>query len=219
MPVIYDSSAGQYRGDNGRFVARSRVLEIVEGETLALQSKLQSHVKKAIRGQIDAATLAKNLSQDLKIASIQSAAMAKGGIKRLTFSDYGKIGKAQQERNERIRSLVDGLIAGTVSEKQALQRAAQYAGTIKQIHSVVEHSEQIQHYNQATRILTPGVKHCDECISLQTHGWIDAAKVVPIGSQCSCRQNCKCVIMYRNFSGAVLSAQKSWQPDLTSFVQ
>jgi hypothetical protein len=206
MPVVYDSSAGQYRGDDGRFVARSRVLEIVEGETLALQSKLQRHVKKAIRGQIDAATLARDLSQDLKIHSIQMAAMAKGGIKRLTFSDYGKIGKAQQERNKRIRTLIDGLIAGTVSEKQALQRAAQYAGTIKQIYSVVEHSEQTQYYNQAKRLLTPGVEHCQECINLQTFGWINASEVVPIGSQCSCRQNCKCVIMYRNFSQAVLAS-------------
>jgi hypothetical protein len=206
MPIIYDSSAGQYRGDNGRFISRSRVLEVVEGETLALQARLQSHVKKAIRGKIDAATLAKNMSQDLKIASIQSAAMAKGGVKRLTFSDYGKIGKAQQERNKRIRSLVDGLISGTVSEKQALQRAAQYAGTIKQIHSVVEHSEQSQYYNQAKRILTPGVEHCNECIGFKTNGWINAAEVIPIGSQCSCRQNCKCVIMYRNFRSAVLAA-------------
>jgi hypothetical protein len=206
MPIVYDSSAGQYRGDNGRFISRSRVLEVVEAETLTLQTKLQSHVKKAIRGQIDAATLAKNISQDLKIASIQSAAMAKGGIKRLTFSDYGKIGKAQQERNKRIRSLVDGLIAGTVSEKQALQRAAQYAGTIKQIHSVVEHSEQSQYYNQAKRILTPGFEHCNVCIGFKTDGWINAAEVIPIVSQCSCRQNCKCVIMYRNFRSAVLSA-------------
>lgn len=206
MSIVYDSSAGQYRGGNGRFISRSRVLEVVEAETLTLQTKLQGHVKKAIRGQIDAATLAKNMSQDLKIASIQAAAMAKGGIKRLTFSDYGKIGKAQQERNKRIQSLVDGLIAGTVSEKQALQRAAQYAGTIKQIHSVVEHSEQSQYYNQAKRILTPGAEHCNECIGFKTDGWIDATEVVPIGSQCSCRQNCKCVIMYRNFRSAVLAA-------------
>lgn len=194
----YDSSVGQYRGKDGRFISRDKALGFVQGEVEALQATLQKHVRQAIQGRLSATGLAQKMSHDLKIYSIQMAGMARGGIKRISMSDYGKIGSAQRERNQRLRKFVDALQNGEITEKQAMQRAAQYAGTIKQVHSSIEHDEQKKYYQLARRILDPLAQHCQQCILHQTNGWVDATTVVPVGVECSCRQNCKCRIFYRN---------------------
>lgn len=196
--MLYDSRVGQYRGDNGRFVSREKVLAVVDGEAIALGVKLQRHVKRAINGQITAIDLAEAMSQDLKLYSIQMAGMARGGIKKITMADYGKIGQVQAERNRRLRGFVDALLNGDITEKQALARARQYAGTIKQVHSVIEHDEMQKFYRYAKRLLNPLAAHCEQCIAYQRLRWTLIDQIVPIGVRCDCRQNCECTIVYRN---------------------
>jgi hypothetical protein len=196
--MLYDSRVGQYRGENGRFVSREKVLAVVDGEAIALGVKLQRHVKRAINGQITAIDLAEAMSQELKLYSIQMAGMARGGIKKITMADYGKIGQVQAERNRRIKGFVDLLINGEITEKQALARARQYGGTIKQVHSVIEHEEMSKYYREAKRILNPLAAHCPQCIEHERLLWARLEDIVPVGTQCSCRQNCKCIIIYRN---------------------
>lgn len=196
--MLYDSRVGQYRGDNGRFVSREKVLAVVDGEAIALGVKLQRHVKRAINGQITAIDLAEAMSQDLKLYSIQMAGMARGGIKKITMADYGKIGQVQAERNRRLRGFVDALLNGDITEKQALARARQYAGTIKQVHSVIEHDEMQKFYRYAKRLLNPLASHCEQCIAYQRLQWTLIDQIVPVGVRCDCRQNCECTIVYRN---------------------
>lgn len=196
--MLYDSRVGQYRGDNGRFVSREKVLAVVDGEAIGLGVKLQRHVKRAINGQITAIDLAEAMSQDLKLYSIQMAGMARGGIKKITMADYGKIGQVQAERNRRIRGFVDALLNGDITEKQALARARQYAGSIKQVHSVIEHDEMQKFYRYAKRLLNPMAAHCEQCIAYQRLQWTLIDQIVPVGVRCDCRQNCECTIVYRN---------------------
>jgi hypothetical protein len=194
----YDSSVGQYRGDNGRFVDRDTVLALIDDEAIALGLKLQTHVKAAIGGKLTAIDLAEKMSQDLKLYSIQMAAMARGGINKLTRADYGKIGQAQSERNRRLKGFVDVLINGEITEKQALARAKLYAGSIKQVHSAIEHEEMGKYYRLAKRLLNPLAAHCPQCISHERLLWTRLEDIVPTGTRCNCRQNCKCIILYKN---------------------
>lgn len=196
--MFYDSRVGQYRGDDGRFVSREKVLAVVDGEAIGLGVKLQRHVKRAINGEITAIDLAEAMSQDLKLYSIQMAGMARGGIKKITMADYGKIGQVQAERNRRLRGFVDALLNGDITEKQALARARQYAGTIKQVHSMVEHEEMGKFYRYAKRLLNPLAAHCEQCIVYQRLEWTPLNQIVPVGVRCDCRQNCECTIVYRN---------------------
>lgn len=198
MPLKYDSSVGQYRGENGRFVSRAKVLDVIEEEVLRLESMLRNEVRKAIAGQLTAIDLAESMSQKLKISSIQVAAIAQGGIDRMTTTHYGTIGRIQRERNQRLKGFVDVLVNGEITERQALQRATQYAGTIKQVFSLFDHKEQSQYYQYARRVMNPLAMHCSQCIAHEQKGWVLATKVVPIGTKCDCRQHCKCAIYYRN---------------------
>lgn len=194
---------------------RSRMLEkihaIAQTAATAFASRRQSgESKKEDRRALDilleiyGACIREQAAKILNVASIVTNSTTEWIVRG--FTDYNS--ESFLECAEEYLGLKEaGINSNTLTRESQLalaSKAVEHFGlnpsVINDIKEEIEHNEQSINYNQAKRILSPFAAHCPECIQHQTD-WTDSVNVVPIGVNCSCRQNCKCSIFYRNLIG------------------
>lgn len=195
----YSRPVARYRDiSTGRFVARERILSLLDSQIASAESRLG-----AIVTAMHQRTLAPGMGQmlmrdEVRRLHLQNAALAKGGFDRLNATDYGRAGRQLRDTYQRMTNLANGIQAGEVTLPQALNRVAGYVGEARRNFLVAER-EALQATGQrmeARRRL--GVaEHCVDCVNFARMGWLPIEFVPLPGEASVCGVRCKCHIEYR----------------------
>ena len=185
------------RAATGRFVARGRIIELLEKSVQGRERRLYEGVRRLVDGRRSPQTFLTYSKLMLKRQYLQEAALAAGGWDRLTPTDYGRVGGKLQAQYRRLAEMTQGIRDGEVSEAQALNRMQMYMGNARAEYFEVERGRlplvpQGQARIERRRL---GIAdHCDDCLNYADMGWQpEGALPVPTqGSQCD--GNCRCTL-------------------------
>lgn len=196
--VRYSPAAGQYRGSDGRFVSRAKVLELVNDETRRLEIRLTGLTRRLVSGNLALPEWERAFADELKQSHLRMATFAAGGKEGMGNVQYGTVGRALRDQYRYLDRFAREIAAGRLTERQILFRAAQYARSSQTSYYRSERlTKQQEGFNEARRWLGVAL-HCGDCIDYDTGGeWLPIGDVIPPGVSCQCFHNCKCMISYR----------------------
>lgn len=198
--VEYVPSAGQYRdAETKRFVPRSRILLELDREKQATQARLSGLTRRLSNGSLSVSEWQIEMGQTLKNSHLRLASLSAGGRSQLTPRHLGVVGGRLRGESNRIANFSREMKAGNVSVAQAIARSKLYAqSALQTFHAGEKISRELEGKTLGMRSLDPGADHCRQCPGYVTGGFVPIDQIVPIGTDCDCRGNCRCNIVYRN---------------------
>lgn len=200
----FDPRSRRFRWvDSGRFVAKTTVTKMTAAFVTEQQQALTGLAGKIYSDQINLTEFQIEATKALKNIYIAQLALGRGGMDKVTPSDFGAIGRMLRSQYYNgtgidgkqfgLNVLVRDMMAGNVSEAQLRDRLRKFGDSGKQAfwHGRVMASGKAF----AIRILGKA-EHCAECLAFAAMGKVRADKVVLPTQQCSCGTNCKCSIRF-----------------------
>lgn len=196
----YDRVSSRYRSlQTGRYVARSRIVDLLDGVVSGTERRLAGMATAAVEGTLSPAVFAERMRTELRRLHLQNAAMGAGGWDRLSFRDYGRIGGKLRADYARISRFANQIAAGEVTAAQAINRANMYAGNAR-----IEFWEAQRDRIQSPPGMVPierrilgAAEHCPDCVEYYNMGW-QPVGVLPVpGIDSQCLTNCKCTMEER----------------------
>jgi len=103
------------RAASGRFVARSRILELLEKSVAGRERRLYEGVQRLVDGRRSPQVFLSHAKLMLKRQYLQEAALAAGGWDRLTPADFGRVGGKLQAQYRRMAEMTRGIRDGEVA--------------------------------------------------------------------------------------------------------
>ncbi len=195
--IVYDRRVGQFR-QNGRFVSRVDVLQVVDRETQRTTVQLQGLTRLVSSGKITLPEWQERMADTLKQSHLQMAMMGAGGKVQMTQQQYGYVGSRLYKEYQAIDQFALDLATGKLTEKQALARTALYARTTALSFHQAEKATKIRDSFEGRRDLDAAAQHCLPCIGHSTKGlFVPADQIVPTGTDCLCHGYCRCRITWR----------------------
>ena len=194
----YNTITGEYTDDRGNKVSTARISAIIESDRRFLERKIKSQTEQLIKNEITVFQWERSIQSQLKESHLKLAALGAGGKKGITPRHRGQLGAALRQEYNRLFDFRKEIQAGRLSEKQILQRAKFYSRSVSQSYYRSQQlSRAMGGATLAKRTLDPTAKHCPECPTYVTKGFIPIEQVIPAGTKCSCHGNCKCRVTYR----------------------
>lgn len=188
---------GGYGQKAGTFVARRRVLELLEAKISEGQMRLQALTQAFMEGHLTAAEWQVAFAQQLKTLYLQQAALGAGGWDRLGPADWGRIGGYLRGEYRRLVGFAQDIIDGRPTLAQALMRAGMYAGKARgMFFSTNTRAHMKAGFTEERRYLG-AAEHCEVCIDYAAMGWMPIGTFPEPGTHPFCWGNCKCVKEYR----------------------
>lgn len=195
--IVYDRRVGQFR-QNGRFVSRVDVLQVVDRDVQRTTVQLQGLTRLLSSGKITLPDWQERMADTLKQSHLRMAMMGAGGKAQMTQQQYGYVGARLYKEYQAIDQFAQDLAASKLTEKQALARTALYARTTALSFHQAEKVTKIRDGFEGRRDLDALAQHCLPCIGHSTNGlFVPAAEIVPTGTDCLCHGYCRCRITWR----------------------
>jgi hypothetical protein len=196
----WEPATGRYRGVDGRFVARTRITDLLGDAINQNERQMLRNVTAYSEGGIDPRTWAITQSAMLKREYLQNAALGAGGWDRLTASDYGRIGGKLRAEYGRIANLAGQIAAGEVTLPQALNRVHMEQGGARSIFFATDRDHKPAPDVGIVRIqrrVLGEAEHCDDCVGFYEQGWQPEGALPVPGEGSICNGNCRCDLMER----------------------
>ena len=193
------------RAATGRFVARSRIVELLDKSITQREARLYKGVQRFADGELSPATFLSRSRTMLKRQYLQNSALAKGGWDRLTPSDYGAVGGKLRWQYQRLATMAQEITDGKISVAQALNRTHMYMGDARAEFYRVERDElprpKLGNVYIERRRLDPPAIHCQKCLDHAALGW-QPERTLPVpGDDCQCDGNCRCTLERKEIPG------------------
>lgn len=192
----FDDRIGRYRsGQTGRFVARDRILDLLDAQTTGAEQRMRALVTSAHGGELSPSVFAEQMRTELRRLHLQQSALGAGGFDRLTQRDYGRVGGILRGEYQHLEQFVRQIQAGEVTLPEALARANRYIG---QARRQFYHAEADRRQPEGgmvlieKRVLDPGARHCRDCPGYADRGWEIAGSLPVPGEACECGGHCRC---------------------------
>lgn len=212
IPYIWDEEAERYRwgpgtGLNG-FVSYEDVLAYTDEYTDREGVNLIGLVGPLLAGSISLLGFQKEAADTLRRLHVGSAILGADGIENMKRDDWAMVqGQLKRQfyagvdpktkRKFGLKHLSDEVVAGEVSAAKLRQRLALYARSGRLTAGEMrKRVAKRRGFNYGYRELTPGHKHCPECIYYASLDPVPLHQLVPKGVGCRCQNNCVCRIFY-----------------------
>jgi len=179
----------------GRFVARSRILGLLDDQVIGAEQRLGELTTAYHEGRLSGSVWVEQMRTQLRRLHLQNAALGAGGWDRLGPREFGRVGGNLRADYQRLESFARDIQDGTLTIGQALNRTNLYIGNAR-----VEFWEA-----ERERVPAPGAgnvalerrmlgiaEHCEDCIDFYDQGWQRLGQLPPPGRQSVCLTNCKC---------------------------
>lgn len=194
----YETRTGTYISDSGQRIPRTQILSILPREQRVLERKLENHAKNLTNKSINAFEWERRVKRDLKESYLKISALGAGGKEGITPRHRGQLGAALRQEYNLLFDFRKEIQSGKLSDKQIIARTKSYSRSVNQSYYRSEQLSRAQ--GGATlgrRVLDVNAKHCRQCPAYATKGFIPINEIVPPGTRCDCRGNCKCTVIYR----------------------
>ena len=181
---------------NGQRLTDSQIKEIIFAEQQRNAMRFRRRTQSLIDGNISFEQWQDDMARDLIRSHFRMGQAGAGGASQLTPNHLQRIRNNIREELDYFQKFSDDLANGRLSEKMALYRAGRYGQSSGSSYYT---AEQLRYDNGwlAWRRLDPSADHCPDCPGHATNGWVPIGDVVPVGTQCQCRGNCRCNVQYR----------------------
>lgn len=200
---VFERTTGRYRNTaTGKFVSRDRgpnsILRLLDRQIDSAERRLGDIVSAMADKSVSPAVGQTLMRDELRRLSLQNAALGKGGIDKLDFRDYGRVGRQLRDTYARVANLAQDLHTGRVTLPQALNRVAGYAGEARRNFFVTQR-ESLQATGRAfeERRRLNVAEHCRSCVRWASMSWRPMGELPPPGSQSECGPRCKCTMETR----------------------
>lgn len=202
---VWDRRSARYRvlvpgqGQRaGTYVARDRVLGVMESKIEEGTERLQNITEQFRQGNLSAEDWQVAFTEQLKTLYLQQAALGAGGWDRLTKADFGRLGGHLRAEYRRLEGFAQGILDETISELQGAARSAQYAGKARGMYFYgEEQAQRTAGMSEMKRVLGRTDAHCPECLDYAAEGWVPINSQSSPGTHPSCFGNCLCHFIYR----------------------
>lgn len=195
----YKRSTGQFHYlSNGQFVARERILGLLDSQINGAERRLGDLVTALYEERIAPAIFQEQMRTELRRLHLQNAALGAGGFDRLTSREYGRAGQMLRGDYERLTNLARDIVSGKATLPQALVRVQGYVGTAR-VNFLEAERDAVRatgiEYEERRRL---GVaEHCDDCVGYAAQGW-QPLGVLPVpGDGSVCGSRCRCSLERR----------------------
>ncbi len=148
-------------------------------------------------GRLSLAEWEREMRRQIRDAHATAHAMARGGWKRMTPSDWGRVGAAVREQYKYLSAFAAGIETGAVPRTKALAaRARLYAEAARRSHFETERWLMANRGYVEERSVLGIADHCDGCLAEAGKGWRPIGTLLPIGGR-DCKARCRCWFEYR----------------------
>lgn len=200
MPHDYNPKTHQFKTPHGRRIPIEEVRREVD--------KLVSVVgKKAVRlgnryasGEISLVEFHIEMRELLKAAHIVAASIGKGGRRRMTQSDWGRVGARLKGEYGYLARFIRKLETGKAPKVVTPNRAKRYSnGVVMSYHDSVrqEHTDSGDGDRIQVRLITNSKEGCSECAADESRGWVDPADMAELGTRI-CGNFCLCSLIFED---------------------
>jgi hypothetical protein len=194
----FDTIIGRYRNNStGRFLSEKSALQLTERSIAAASKELTTLTLKLTEKVIDLATWETDFAKLIKKIHIAQFVLGKGGIKNTTSSDFLVVANTLKTEYNYLHGFALDIYKQGLTANQIKARAQLYINKSRLSYwKGRELSMKRTNFSQMKRILAP-VLHCQECIEYAKAGWVTIGTLPMPTEQCTCRSNCKCIVVYQ----------------------
>lgn len=194
---LFTNSKGQYIDALGRFVGAQMIRSIIDSDIDMTGERLASLAAQLRAGNISVEDWANAMAIELKHLHLANLAAAKGGVKNLTQSDYGRVGRILRKQYEYLNNFATLLSNNRayIQTPEFMRRVGFYAQAARTTYETVKLKEEIARGAKWARRVLHNAEHCTGCVRGWLQGWIPASQMVPIGGY-ECNIHCHCTIEY-----------------------
>lgn len=197
--IGFNKRAGAYVNlENGRFIPRDLVMGELNGDVARYRTKAAQLAERLANGEISNAKFSSELRDLLKPMLTRSSALGAGGMAELQGSQLGTLGAGTRAAYGSLRYLTQQISRGELTPAQIRERAGRIGNhAYAHFHRAEQLSRAQGGFSLGWRRLDPGSKHCPDCPTYATDGWVSISEIVPVGDGCVCNGRCRCAISYR----------------------
>lgn len=189
--------------DTGRIVSNQQVRAALDAVILSAKQETRDLTKQLLDGKLALAEWQEQMAFNLKMQTLASFALAKGGWAQMTPSDWGRAGAELKKQYAYLQKFALDIQNGKISfDGRILTRADLYSerarGTFEDVRREMARAEG---FDRERRIL--GIaEHCPDCLDAAARGWQEIGTLPAIGDSV-CRQHCHCRFEFgRSIDGA-----------------
>ena len=197
LPFRWNPRAQRYIAPTGRFVSQKAVRKVLDDALENAGKEIRRLADDLRAGRISLAEWQRGMRDALTARYTYSSAIAKGGWRQMSPSDWGRVGAEVRKQLGYLRNFAKEIERGAPLDGRFVRRAEMYVEASRGFYEEIRKREnQSRGFDEARRVL--GIAdHCEGCVDEASKGWVPIDEVAPIGSQ-ECRTNCRCSIEYRN---------------------
>lgn len=189
-----------YDMDAHRFMSRDKALEFV-GQSIDKSKPVTQSLTSMYYGQkLSADDWRTAMRTEVKNEHIRQYILGVGGRENMTPADWGRVGSAVKEQYKYLDGFQADLVAGKVSEGQALVRAGMYSDSARASYERGNFQAQTRGGREITeeKWELGSARHCDDCVALAAEGWQPMGTFpFPGDGNTACLTNCQCHKEYR----------------------
>jgi hypothetical protein len=153
-----------------------------------------------IGNAIDLGTWQNTIAATLTDSHIRMGLLASGGSNVAGDKELLSIGAELKKQFGYLNSFATALENGELSPEQTLARVAQYAKSGRSTFYKLElETRRSDGFQRGKRLLDIQSNHCSSCVNHQRLEWVDLSDLIAPGTDCECRVNCRCRLMYSKF--------------------
>lgn len=201
----FSRQAARYRDHNtGRFVARSRIVNLLEQQVDSAEQRLSNIVQALANKEIAPGTAQLLMRDEVRRLSLSNSALGRGGFDRLTAQDYGRVGRQLRDTYQRTANLVNDVQSGRVTLPQALNRISGYTLEARRQFFAAEREAVRESGRQFEERRTLHAREsCVSCVDYARMGWQPAGTLPLPGQNSKCGSFCRCTIERREVTEQV----------------
>lgn len=189
---LYDRKVGQYRNKvSGRFIAVEAVQRLRRAHIAKLENTVDDYTAQLLNNKLSLNDWETSVAATLKTATVQAYILGKGGEKRMSQPDYGRLGAHLKSEYRYLRGFSQAIADGSLSPAQINARTQLY---LNNLWTVYENAQVFAHEDDGFRfyaLILGAAEHCPGCIEDSRKGAVKIGSLAPIGTR-DCKVNCKC---------------------------
>jgi hypothetical protein len=199
MPHDYNAKTNQFTTARGRRIPVAEVRAAVD-ELVALVGERAADLgERYAAGKISIYDFHIEMRELLKAAHVVAASVGKGGYRRMTQADWGRVGAKLKSEYGYLAKLVRKIERGTLAKAHSAYRARKYAAGVVMSYHRTMRKERMRtppdENRPQVRLVTHSKEGCSECAADESRGWVDPADMSELGTRI-CGNYCLCDLVF-----------------------